>query len=168
MNRYSLNTMMTFSYDNKGFLLLGNKTCDSHGNIKNVSTILFNTYHSPLVLCLSSCVFCWFRDDLGTMQKVEIKPHQMAPEQIAWWIPKDVYLGSGGGGGYGKASELVTRRSYAQLLLGVLKFFFLSNLCHWLNSPLSRVFTSVIAHKYMTFQSKQYACRMFVACTYIP
>ena len=81
MNRYSLNTMMTFSYDNKGFLLLGNKTCDSHCNIKNVSTILFNMDHSPLVLCLSSCVFCWFRDELGTMQKVEIKPHQMAPGQ---------------------------------------------------------------------------------------
>ena len=97
MNRYSLNTMMTFSYDNKGFLLLGNKTCDSHCNIKNVSTILFNMDHSPLALCLSSCVFCWFRDDLGTMQKVEIKPHQMAPGQIAWWIPKDVYLGCGYG-----------------------------------------------------------------------
>ena len=81
MNGYSLNTMMTFSYDSKGFFLLGNKTCDSHGNIKNVSTILFNMYHSPLVLCLSSCVFCWFRDELGTMQKVEIKPHQMAPGQ---------------------------------------------------------------------------------------
>ena len=97
MNGYSLNTMMTFSYDSKGFFLLGNKTCDSHGNIKNVSTILFNMYHSPLVLCLSSCVFCWFRDELGTMQKVEIKPHQMAPGQIAWWIPKDVYLGCGYG-----------------------------------------------------------------------
>ena len=70
---------MTCFYDHKGFLLLGNKTCDSHGNIKNVSTILFNMYHSPLVLCLSSCVFCWFRDDLGTIQKLEIKPHQMAP-----------------------------------------------------------------------------------------
>ena len=71
---------MTCCYDTKGFLLLGNKTCDSHGNIKNISTILFNMYHSPLVLCLSSCIFCWFRDDLGTIQKLEIKPHQMAPQ----------------------------------------------------------------------------------------
>ena len=32
--------------------------------------------------------------------------------------------GGGGAGGHGKAFELVTRRSLAQLLLGVLNFFF--------------------------------------------
>ena len=42
---------------------------------------------------------------------------------------RDEYLrmstwGGGGGGGDGKASELVTRRSLAQLLLGALNFFF--------------------------------------------
>ena len=71
--------MMIFCYDNKGFLLLGNKTCDTHGNIKNVSTILFNMYRSPLVLCLSSCVFCWFRDDFGDNTEVGNKTSSNGP-----------------------------------------------------------------------------------------
>ena len=44
--------------------------------------------------------------------------------EVDEYLRMSTWVGGGGTGGHGKASELVTRRSLAQLLLGVLNFFF--------------------------------------------
>ena len=124
---------------------------NGNGNIKNVSTILFKMYHSPSVLCLSSCVFCRFRDDLGTIQKLEIKPHQRAPLPNCVMNTLECLLGR-----IWKSIWTSNQKVVGSTPIRSTQIFFLSNLCHWLNSPLSRVSRSVLA-----------VCMQDVCCIYI-